>query len=87
MNSELNPNHPVTAAIRELWYKMVAAILHKYDLGEVVITSDDLQALTEMFGGELPVVVANSKEDGLHLQLVPESIGRRLALEARGLPQ
>jgi hypothetical protein len=85
--SELNPNHPVTNAIRELWYKMAAVMLHKYDLGEVVITSKDLDQLTQVFGGELPVVAVIAKDDGLHLKLVTETEGKRLSLEATGLPQ
>lgn len=85
--NELNPNHPVTAGMREQWFKMVAALLHKFDLGEVVISTQDLEELTQMFGGEMPVVVAHEKGDGLHLKLVPESEGQRLALQARGLLQ
>lgn len=85
--SELNPNNETTSWLREQWHKIVAVLLHKFDLGEVVITVEDLGALTQAFaGGGGPAVVAQDTSDGLHVKLVNMREGERIAEAHGGLP-
>jgi hypothetical protein len=79
--SELNPNHPVTAAVHDHWHKIVALLIVKYDLGHVVITEDDLSRMQEG-----SAVVIKEQRDGLHVWMVNETEGERLAREEGGLP-
>lgn len=83
---EANPNHPVTQQMREQWHKIVALLLHKFDLGEVIITTDDLKALMVDYDGGMPAVVCHDKADGLHLRIVDEAEGLQLAKREGGLP-
>lgn len=81
---ELNPNHPVTARMRDEWHKVVALLLHKYELGHVVLTGEDVQR----FGAEHPdsVVMLFDRDDGIHLKIITRAEGERLAAEHGGLP-
>lgn len=85
--SELNPNHPVTASVHDHWHKVVALLLHKFDLGEVVITASDLDDLAREFAGGMPAVLIHDKADGMHLKIVTEAEAMALAREHGGLPQ
>lgn len=84
--SELNPNHPVTAMVHDHWHKIVALLIHKFDLGDVLITMDDLLALQLDFNGEMPAVLLHDKADGMHLKIVTEVEAAHLAREHGGLP-
>ena len=81
---EINPNHPVTAGLRDHWHKIVALLLSKYDLGRVIITLADFAKLER----ELPngAVVVKDCEDGIHLRLASRAEAERLAREEGGLP-
>lgn len=81
---ELNPQHPVTSAVHDQWHKIVAILLHKYDLGHVIITMKDFEA----FVADHPdsVVVLHDKRDGLHLTMTSREEGERLARTQGGLP-
>jgi len=78
---ELNPNHPMTTALREHWMKMAALLVAKQG-GHVVITSDDIASLGDcglfLTMRELP--------DGIHLRLVDEATAHQLARKEGGLP-
>lgn len=78
---ELNPNHPVTAALREQWHKLCAVLVHKTGKREVVVTGEDLEALTRMFGGEMPCLLAHTRADGIYLSLLPESEARKKGMQ------
>lgn len=84
MRVEVNPNHPVTAGMREHWHKIVGLLLHKLELGEVVITGEDLQA----FERDHPdaVVMIHDRRDGIHLKIITNAEAQRLAREQGGLP-
>lgn len=82
---ELNDQHPVTRALHGEWHKLLAFVLWKHrDVlpRDVVVTREDIDALLREFGDGMPVIVANEKADGLHLSIVTEAEGRRLAAEA-----
>ena len=81
MSSELNPNHPVAAAMRTEWHKIAALLLAKTGNGHVVITEADLQLIPP--GGGIAI---QELPDGLHLRLVDQVTAQRLARENGGLP-
>lgn len=77
--NELNPNHPVTSAMRDQWHKLAAILMHKHGLTHVVITSEDMESM----GSEMCVMVQASA-DGIHLRLITMAEGERLAREQGG---
>lgn len=81
---ELNPNHPTTSAMREQWHKILAFVIRKYDLGEVVLTAEDIEAASRSAGGVNVVVF--EQPDGLHIKLVDDAEAHRLARKEGGLP-
>ncbi len=82
--SELNPNHEVTQAVREQWHKIAALLILKFDLGRVVITEADLVKFGNIPGGAN--IVIKDQKDGIHIWLVSDEEGARLAKEEGGLP-
>lgn len=83
---KINPNHPVTQMLDDEFMHKVAAILVMKAGGRAEITSADIAALSEMFGGEQPTLVTKSNQTNLEFWLVSESEARKLAREAGGLP-
>ena len=81
---ELNPNHPVTAAVHDHWHKIVALLIHKFELGHVVITAEDLVRWER----DCPdcVVLLHDRRDGMHLRVITRVEGECLAREEGGLP-
>lgn len=79
---ELNPNHKVTAGLRDEWHKIVAIALHKQGIKELVITWDDILA----FSGNTKhnTIVAQEKADGLHIYLTGEAEALELIAKAGG---
>lgn len=84
--SEINPNHPVTSAVHDHWHKIVAILMHKFELGEVVITGSDLESLRHAYPVGMPSVLLHDKADGMHIKIVTEEEARRLAAVEGGLP-
>ena len=79
---ELNPDHPVTAELRQQWYKLLAVVMHKLDRRAIAITSEDITAMTNEFeaaGG--PAIIAHSRNDGIFLHLVSMREGEKIAKE------
>ena len=82
----LNPNHPAAIHAEDNWYKLCAALLHKFGQKKVVITSDDLNALqSEQYEGMASISVEFSNE-GVILKLHKLSEAQALARKAGGLP-
>lgn len=79
--SELNPNHPMTQAIHDQWYKFCALIMSKYDLHNVIITMDDIHKL-----GSDKCLAVQEKLDGLHIRLIDLEEAEELARKEGGLP-
>lgn len=81
-----NPNHPVVQALDDQWHKLAAIVLFKYrDVlpNTIVITGADIEAFIR---SGLTNIVAHDRRDGMHLSLVNDDDGMRLAREAGGLP-
>lgn len=78
--AEINPNNAHLQAMREQWQKIVAILLHKFSPGrEVIINAADIKALSTISPGETPTVVSFEQRDGIHLRLVGEREGKKLA--------
>lgn len=78
--TEINPNNAHLKAMREHWQKIVGILLNKFAPGcEVIIEVKDVEALTKISPGEIPVVVSWEQRDGIHLKLVGEREARKLA--------
>jgi hypothetical protein len=82
---KLNPNNETVQKLDDQYYKLLGLVIHKYDLGEVVITGEDLDKWIKDTDG-MPCLYAHDKEDGLHIKVVSEAEGRKLAKEHGGLP-
>lgn len=79
-NNAINPDHPVTQAVEANWHKLLAMTIVKYKLGEVHFTTEDINTMIGIFGGEMPVVMVHSKNDALIVKLIPESEAMSLAI-------
>jgi len=84
MRIELNPNHPVTAEMRENWHKIAALIMHKLKTQKVIITLKDIQELDDFLQGG--AICAHPSGDVLEIFLVDGKEAQRLAREEGGLP-
>lgn len=79
---ELNPDHPKTKEMHDLWHKICALIMHKFGKDKVTITPQDaflfMKRCEAAEGGSMAIV---SKRDGDNetLMLVSIAEGRRLA--------
>jgi hypothetical protein len=80
---ELNPNHPVTAEMREQWYKLCAIAMHKLGKTELRITVEDIQRFTD---SGLANITVRPKGDVIILSLVSDAEAARLAKQEGGLP-
>ena len=78
--TELNPNHPVTQAVRGEWAKLLALVMHKLNMSHIVITRSDIHSMPRS------AIVVRELSDGIHLGLVDEATGEQLAREEGGLP-
>ena len=78
---EINPNHPTTQTMHDLWHKLTAIVMHKLGVDHIVITVEDLQ---QMSGGKF--ITVQELDDGIHLRFVDEAEAMRLAKEHGGLP-
>lgn len=74
---EINPEHPVLGKMRDHYHKLLAIVMHKYKLGEVIITSQDLGNLEASFPVGMPCILVHDKKDGIHLSLITEEEARR----------
>lgn len=83
--SELNPEHPVTREMHDLWHKMVGLLLWKFCDGKYTVTNEDAAGFAKAIEGG-SVVIAHAHADRLELKIVPEAEAMRLMsdLEAGG---
>lgn len=65
--AEINPRHPATKEMHDVWHKMVAILMHKQGLKHVVLTAQDIQKTLD---GGVSAVVFQERPDGIHLDLV-----------------
>lgn len=81
---EINPNHPVTQEVHDLWHKIAALLVHKTGKKEMTITLDDLQAWERDYPDGAIVIKANNLD--FRLWLVTAVEAEQLAREEGGLP-
>ena len=77
MPKAINPEHPVVKGLEEQWHKLLAIVLIKLNVSEVVITSKDVLALESKFPGQMACILAHDKKDGIHLSVISESEARK----------
>jgi hypothetical protein len=82
VTSELNPNHPTSQAVHNLWHQITALIMHKLEIDHIVISSADVDALDQRHVS----ITVQELDDGLHLALMDASEAAALARREGGLP-
>ena len=80
---KLNPNHEVVKAVDAHWHKLAALIMFKLGVPEVVITTQDIDA---MVNANAAFITIQELSDGLHLKMGDEVTAHKLAREHGGLP-
>ncbi len=79
---ELNPDHPVTGAMRGQWHKLAALLMHVLSPDHaVVITPSVIEAFARDRAGH--AVVADEQKEGLIIRLVDRQEGDRLVARER----
>ena len=76
---ELNPNHPVTRFAHDQWHKIALILMCKWGKDEVVITSEDLEAIASRPNGCNIAFI--SRNNVITLRLVDNDEAKRLARE------
>lgn len=74
---EVNPEHPVVQLLHDKWHVVVAIIIHKLKLPEILITEADVDAYERDHADDS--VMARDAEDGLHLMMVTAAQAEKLA--------
>lgn len=83
--TELNPNHPVTIASRDLWHKIVAMIMTVQGRKKLQITPREVERCMKALDGSA-VTIKFDDFNGITLQVVSAAEAERLAREEGGLP-
>lgn len=81
---ELNPNHPVTQEMHQLWHKIVALLMARAGTDEITITVEEIEQSLGKLNNR--VVVAHPDGDVLKVSIVTWEEGERLARKEGGLP-
>lgn len=81
---EINPNHPVTQEVHDLWHKIAALLVYKTGNKEMTITLADLKAWERDYPDGAIVIKANNLDFRLWLATAAET--EKLAREEGGLP-
>lgn len=83
--SELNPNHPLLQQSRAHWHKIAALIMVKLKRKQLVITQDDVDAISH---GNINIVLDGRKEfcpsGGLIIRIVDDETAQAMAKEGGG---
>ena len=67
------------------WMKFAGVLLFTLrGKDEFVITEDMVNRVENMFNGERPVLLINTKDDGFHLKLIQESEAEKVLQQAEG---
>ena len=78
--NETDKRQTVTAAGGK-WHKIVALLILKFDLGHVVLTSEDIQKMIDAHNADGVNVMMEEHEDGIHVYIVTSNEAKRLAQE------
>lgn len=79
---EMNPNHPMTEAVRDQWHKIVVLLMMKLKKSHIEITQGEIE---QMASGSVGAVTIQAKDDRIILNLVSPSEAARLARKEGGL--
>jgi hypothetical protein len=82
IDGEMNPNHPVTQEVRDMWYKIAALLMIKFKQTAVEITPEDVDKL----GDNTHAVVADTRGGKFVVRLVGMEEAERLVREHGGEP-
>lgn len=82
-HSQLNPNHGVTRELHDQWYKLCAALMLKFGVDTVDITSADIERLATC--GKANITM-RPHGNVITLALVTDAEVLRLARKEGGLP-
>jgi hypothetical protein len=74
---ELNPDHPTTRSLHDVWHTVCLMLMKKMKANEVIITQKDFFSVEP----NAEVIVVQELDDGLHVKLVPVAEGIRLMEE------
>ena len=82
--TEVNPNHPVTQELHDLWHKVAALLMLKYGVTDALFSADDIEAL----GAKNLAVVAGPTRGGtvLRVRLMPMAEAYEIAKKEGGGP-
>jgi hypothetical protein len=83
--SELNPNHPVTAAVSDHWHKIVALMMMQQGVEEVEISLAEIREMIPDDPAKMKAVIIRDTGQSIIIRLVPMSEAEKLAREAGGL--
>lgn len=73
--TELNPDHPTTKKVHDLWHKLLGVALIKLEQQHIVLNAEDIERVEGM------AVIVQELDDGLHIRVVTMAEGERLAAE------
>lgn len=77
---KINPDSLVLQQVDGQWQKIAAFILWKCaGTGKVVITAEDMAAMTENFAPGMPCIFTHGKAESFEFSLVTEAEATRLA--------
>ena len=80
MPESYNPNHPMVRATNDSWHKIVALLMQKQGLTEVIISGRDVAHLSK----KALCIVVSEDQRGIVLRLVSDAEGQKLAAKQGG---
>ena len=80
MPESYNPNHPMVRATNDSWHKIVALLMQKQGLTEVIISGRDVANLAK----RALCIVVSEDQRGIVLSLVSDAEGQKLAAKHGG---
>lgn len=81
---EINPDHPVTEAMHDMWHKMVGLLMHRMGMKYVIITQKDIEEWARTYPDH--AIVCHSHADAIELKIVTIEDAEKMAKEHGGLP-
>jgi len=83
-DGELNPDHPATKAVRDLWYKIVALMMHQAGQRELIIRPESIDAFAADPASEA-VAIQFKDGTGIILRLVDLKTAEEMAKREGGV--
>ena len=80
MPASYNPDHPMVRATNDSWHKIVALLMQKQGLTEVIISERDVANLSK----KALCIVVSEDQRGIVLRLTSDTEGQKLAAKHGG---